>query len=266
MTPKIDIRKSKFGQLPILGTLLVTVSLAVILACWGITSIFILTFLISDTGVEKKMTLIPARSSNTRVKFYSDALSKETPQHFLDQRSINSVENDVAFSRLAERVPHDEDVETRVGAIQDLGDIGDPGFVNLDLLIQALNDKSPLVRAAAVDVLGDLVDERTADCLTMAIEDRDAKVRSSVVRALGKVGGDAIMNALGRALYDSNPEVRIAVVEALEILKGEKTIEFLTTALKDTDPKVRKAAEVVLAEKNGWEVDETLDNAGLQKQ
>ena len=180
---------------------------------------------------------------------------------------MTAVEDKAEFSKLTELALSAEDVEIRLGAIQDFGDIGDQRAI--DTLVQALNDESGVVRAGSLEVLGDLGDETAVEFLNSALADTDAQVRSNALRALGKVGDGKIMGQLAKALDDSYPDVRIAAVEALGMhgnLESKRAIEFLTTALVDTDPRVREAAELVIADIISQEVDEAPNETPSQKQ
>jgi hypothetical protein len=306
MRPNSTIQRFKVSRLPIfgsfvftinlvLGAIVVALSLALISAFLGLTSI--LTSLTPRLSVEETTKLMPTGTLNILEKLSSDTELEDAPQQNLDQHSITAAEDEAEFS---EKIPHHifhqlsqvfdrllmtavedkadlsmltelalsaEDVESRLGAIQDFGDIGDERAV--DTLVQALNDESVAVRAGSLEVLGDLGDETAVEFLNSALADTNAQVRSNAIRALGKVGNGEIMGQLAKALDDSYPDVRISAVEALGMLgnlEGKRAKEFLTTALGDRDPRVREAAELVMADIISQEVDEVPSDTPSQKQ
>jgi len=296
MWPNAITRKSTLGNLLIIrplfvalnslfGVLLIVLILSLISAYWGLTSIF--NFLISDTILEETTALIPAISPKLSGRLKSNipsnapsqqgfdrfsifaledefGVSRESFQQALQRRIISAIEDETAFCKLADLALHAQNDETRLGAVQDLGDIGNERA--MDPLIHALNDKNALVRGIALEILGDLADETSVDFLIPALMDTDARVRSNAVRALGKVGGDEIIDALVRQFDDNHSEVRIAVLEVLRNLEGKKAIEFFSVALADRDAQVREVAEFVLADIIGEETDKVLDDSLSQEQ
>ncbi len=162
------------------------------------------------------------------------------------------------------------------------------GWRRTDLLIEALSDKSPLVRTAAVqrarvfgtgDVLVSVrecvydscTDVRAAAIFTLAelgvggstellmaaTRDGHPQVRVAACRALGMLKDDSCLGALTGCLEDARPEVRSAAVETLGKLASDECCQYLRKALFDQDEDVRNLSAAAL-EKNGFHTPESL--------
>jgi HEAT repeat protein len=148
------------------------------------------------------------------------------------------------------------DAPTLVAAVTD----PDPGvrrraatvaarLVHLDVgraLIEALDDREPLVAEAAAWSLGEREDRDAVDVLaTAATTHADALVREAAVAALGAIGDDRGLAAILTATKDK-PAVRRRAVLALAPFEGDEVDEALQAALHDRDWQVRQAAEDLL--------------------
>ena len=82
----------------------------------------------------------------------------------------------------------DENLYVRAYAAEALGKIGqvDISFT-LSMLLPALDDPSPYVRAMMVSALGELQDERAADSVRECLYDEDESVRKMAAWALNKI-------------------------------------------------------------------------------
>jgi HEAT repeat protein len=91
-----------------------------------------------------------------------------------------------------------------------LGELGDPRALNL--LQQALNSSTDLVRASAVSALGELGNVEAAEYLFPLIDDPDWQVRHRIAQALHRLGaqGEGVDSALKRLAEDPVEQVAIA--------------------------------------------------------
>lgn len=139
-----------------------------------------------------------------------------------------------------------KEARIRLGAIQDMADLGDERSMNA--LIQALSDESALVRAAAAEALGRMGDSASVDYLVACLTDSNALVRLCAVRAIGSLGAEEAVGDLMMVLTDSDPEVRIAAVEVLGSLDRAEIVQRVGFVLADGDSRVAETAELFLAE------------------
>ena len=130
------------------------------------------------------------------------------------------------------------DRDSRVSAIQKLGEIKDPAAV--PALIEALQDVDSNVSEAAADALGKIKDPRAVPALIAALKDEDWVFQAWVFRALVSIGKPAIP-ALIEAVKDKDEDsgVRQDAAVALEEIDDPRAVPDLIEALNDEDPNVR---------------------------
>lgn len=129
-------------------------------------------------------------------------------------------------------------VTDRVRALERLAKTGEPGAVKN--LLRALQDKSPAVRAAAVEYLGDLNAKEAIAPLITALDDRDSEVRWSAISSLGTLLiGSRSPRQLIQMLKDPNVLVRIEAAEAMGAIGDHKVLPALRRAMDDRSPLVR---------------------------
>jgi HEAT repeat protein len=86
-----------------------------------------------------------------------------------------------------------------------IGDLGEPRA--FDLIAEALQSETELVRLSAISALGDLRDERAIDLLTPFLNDDDWQVRFRLAQALGRIGGEEVKPFLEKLLQDEQSTV-----------------------------------------------------------
>jgi hypothetical protein len=122
-------------------------------------------------------------------------------------------------------------------------DIG-PAAVD-QLLVQA-DHEEPLVRAAAVQLVGLLGEAADADALRRRLADPAAEVRAAAAAALGRLGARQAHDDLVAALADRVPAVRTAAAEALGGIGGRQAVDaLLPIARTDEFVPARAAAEAL---------------------
>jgi HEAT repeat protein len=146
-----------------------------------------------------------------------------------------SPEKDLAKTR-------DPDNEERVEGAVSLGARvaeGDPDWTarreEISRAIRALlDDKSALVRQAAVDALALIERGAATGALADRLRDRDPWVRYSAAKALGRVGTEAAAEPLGQALrLDESADVRAAAADALRRTRAVGQAYELYLALRE---------------------------------
>ncbi len=127
-------------------------------------------------------------------------------------------------------------------------------------LIDALRD--PKLRENAAKCLSLIVDPRikkphVADILIKALEDEDEYVRSTAVELLGEIGDERAIDQLITKLKDEK-SVREKAKWALAFM-GKRSIRYLAPLLRETDWKLRRAAFEILTEIGDDAVDTLIE-------
>lgn len=116
-------------------------------------------------------------------------------------------------------------------------------------VLPRINDKSPVVRVAALEALAQMGDEHgeaNADSFRQLLLDRSPPVRCAAMRALAAAGprGQCFAPDVCRAMYDGPPSLRMAAAESLANM-GERGAAFAEELLEllsgDPDDAVRVA-------------------------
>ena len=136
----------------------------------------------------------------------------------------------------------DVDMFVRVHVTDALIRVGQPAVAGLS---EALRDKKPAVRRAAVKALGKIRHVDGANGLRMSLMDADADVRRFSAQALGRIGDESTVDVLGQALRDEDSRVRKAAAGALWDM-GEAALPVLREALDDPNPQTAIIAAYTL--------------------
>ncbi|HEY7509281.1 MAG TPA: HEAT repeat domain-containing protein [Vicinamibacteria bacterium] len=117
-------------------------------------------------------------------------------------------------------------------------------------LREALRDPSAAVRHTATERLGTLRSAAAVPSLIDMLKDPDVSVRQAAATALGRIGDPRATDPLLVALKDENPFVRGAAEDALERVRSAPSAS-LTAKLKDPSPRVRAEAARKIGESGG---------------
>lgn len=94
----------------------------------------------------------------------------------------------------------------------------------VDVLIDALNDKTLYVREAAIQSLGKVGDKRAVHYLISALNDKSFAIRMRAIKALGEIGDEPVVPFLKRTLdNDADPYIRDEAVKALRKLNPKSS-------------------------------------------
>ena len=132
----------------------------------------------------------------------------------------------------------------RMWSARILGRVGDSSAV--PVLLGALDDPVPRVRAAAAEALGLLGDPRALPGLESRIlREPSAEVRSTAARALGVIGDDDALTPLVLALGEPDYWVRARIIQAIDAL-GPRSPEPIIRALEGPDEALARGAAAAL--------------------
>jgi HEAT repeat protein len=157
-------------------------------------------------------------------------------------------------------------VHVRIGAIEALGDIRDPGSVS-HLARKLKTDPDNEVRWVAALALGQIGDPGAVPALQESLRDNDRYVRYGAVKSLEILGwtpatdaerasaliarqeweglrklGSAAAGPLIEVIKDPNPVTRVKIVRLLGGIGGPDAKKSCEAALQDRDPEVRWTA------------------------
>lgn len=142
---------------------------------------------------------------------------------------------------------HADNWRDRNRAIRLLGDIGDPR--SPDVLIKIfgdpfLNGECPSIKWNTALALGNFKnDSRVVNILINAVNDKSLMVREAVIQSLGRIGNAEAVPFLIPALKDRSFAIRFSAVRALEKIGDSGAIPFLKKAVdNDSDLFIKNAA------------------------
>lgn len=169
----------------------------------------------------------PINDSNSRVRYAAvsqlDTLGEQdlqTSYTILRDRLLNDDEVDVqaaaadcigalkltdAFEDLRQIYRSTGEWLLQFSIIAALGVFGDPR--SFDLLAEALNSNTDLVKTAAISSLGELGDLRAISLLVPYASDPDWQIRYRVAQALSRLGGDEARKTLETLAQDQVEQV-----------------------------------------------------------
>lgn len=146
----------------------------------------------------------------------------------------------IEVARLTEQLESGDEEERLTAAIR-LSGLEDKRVA--PVLRNALKDRSPLVREAAVTGLGYAAEPAFAEAVIDALtRDRSEKVRQAAAYSLGLIPGPRSVEGLIRGLGDRWPSVRGASAIGLGRQSAPESVSALINALNDGSPFVRAEA------------------------
>ncbi|HXI72418.1 MAG TPA: HEAT repeat domain-containing protein [Verrucomicrobiae bacterium] len=130
--------------------------------------------------------------------------------------------------------------QKQLAAIKALSEINDPRIPQL--MQNALNKSSGMVRLVALDTLAQLADPATVESVHRLFKDQASNIRAAAVVAAVSFRDKSVLPMLLPMLRDISWEVRLEVVKALGKLGDETAVQGLCRALQDPDHDVRENA------------------------
>ena len=115
-------------------------------------------------------------------------------------------------------------------------------------LAEIISDSDKKVRATAVKLISEMIEEKETILLIKMLNDPDPRVQANVIESLEAVGDRNVLGILMKYKRDKNERVRANTLKALWNL-GFKNIEsFLLEMLQDPNPRMRASAVWVIGE------------------
>ncbi|OGF96915.1 MAG: hypothetical protein A3F83_01015 [Candidatus Glassbacteria bacterium RIFCSPLOWO2_12_FULL_58_11] len=119
-------------------------------------------------------------------------------------------------------------------------------------LAEVITDADERVRATAVKIIAEMLNQTETSLLVKLLRDPDARVRANVIEALESIGDSNVIGILMRYKTDRDSRVRANAIKALWNLGYRDVETSLREMLSDPDPKMRSAAV--------WAIGETGSN------
>lgn len=159
---------------------------------------------------------------------------------------LGSCESKVA-RRIVLNALLEKDPLVRAGAVTALGSMPLVEEVR-QASASALSDPAPEVRVAAIRVISRTHQGGLAERLAVLSRDEASPVRTAAVKSLGELGAATQVDAVAERLrVDPERDVRVAAVEALNALGGPHAVSALgEAAAKDPESRVRFLADRAL--------------------
>lgn len=143
------------------------------------------------------------------------------------------------------RALQDEDPRIRAFAVNTLTFFDDLSVV--PHIEACLQDEAPFVRRSAVMALGQLGAYESIPSLLVMLNDGDEMARCEAARALGTLGGDVAVGPLiGTLEGDPYPVARQTAANSLGEIGSKRAVRSLISSLEDENRLVRSAALVAL--------------------
>ncbi len=133
---------------------------------------------------------------------------------------------------------------------------GQEGMATDEVLVQALQDKNPVVRRDAVRLLGEMIDTpenqvKSARALAVALKDRDEEIRLEAVKTLGAIDPIYSNRYLKEALNDRSIKVRVLVIQVMKQQNEKRITEAKQKALeKEKEAQAAQATQAAQAPAN----------------
>jgi HEAT repeat protein len=134
----------------------------------------------------------------------------------------------------------------RAGICQVLGRIGNASVA--PAVVDVIDDESPLVREQAIRCLGQLGEPGTIDPIVDQLGDRDSHVVAAAIAALSAFGPRATPFLLNRLRHSRSRQMRTNIIAVLGKGKDRAAVLPLIGYLSDTYFRVRRAAADAIVE------------------
>ena len=115
-------------------------------------------------------------------------------------------------------------------------------------LSQIITDEDSRVRATAVKMIADMLNQKESGLLMKLLNDPDARVRANVIESLEAVGNRNVLGILMKYKYDKDNRVRANTIKAIWKFGHQDIEDVLQEMLLDIEPKMRASGIWVIGE------------------
>jgi CheY-like chemotaxis protein len=115
-------------------------------------------------------------------------------------------------------------------------------------LSQIITDEDSRVRATAVKMIADMLNQKESGLLMKLLNDPDARVRANVIESLEAVGNRNVLGILMKYKYDKDNRVRANAIKAIWKFGHQDIEDVLQEMLLDIEPKMRASGIWVIGE------------------
>ena len=151
----------------------------------------------------------------------------------------------------------------RAGICEVLGRIGNAGVA--PAVVEVIDDESPLVRERAIRCLGQLREPGSIDPIVDRLGDRDSRVVAAAIEALTAFGRQATPFLLNRLRHTRSGQMRTNIIAVLGKGRDPAAVLPLIDCLADTFFRVRRAAADALVEHGEAAMHEVTELLSLPK-
>lgn len=151
------------------------------------------------------------------------------------------------MERLVKAIENSEEVSIRIMKSALIA-FGGPSISHL---LSELKNPSWKIRAAVVDMLGEIPSPESLRALTSALNDPERDVRAKAAKGLGKLRDPSSALPLIERMEDPHWVVRLHVTRASGLVRDPAAIEHIERRLSDINWQVRKAAAEALGRFSG---------------
>jgi HEAT repeat protein len=190
------------------------------------------------------------------ISVHDPAINKKFQEMAKDEDEAHRMMSMYALGRFAypENQPYiaqglqDASAEVRRISVEALRSFVSEDLGVIKLFDKCLSDEDSAVRLATIDVLGSCQEPETVDILLKAMKDTDPWVRARCVESLGKKQLDTIAPQIAELLADDQTLVVIKAVEAMARLGGNVAFQYLLPLMDHPEPEVQDAAATALSQ------------------
>jgi len=209
---------------------------------------------LTSRDADRMKALLATRADRTLYERSMDDLSAPgAGRRIRAVRALEALGSRAAAPLLAAALGREPEAEVKCALLAALGRFKEPFAAGI--AERALEDRTPIVRVAALEALAQVASGAAEKRLAAALSDESPLVRRRAALLLGFQAGAGAEEALAIALADADRGVARAAAAALSGRPSARAQEVLSRGLEHPDASVRRAAGAALARLSGEAVD-----------